>query len=57
MSKIVDYINNNEVDHIVQSVVKSNKNIDDVIHQCLDARKYIGLKMQELIEKLREVEK
>jgi chorismate mutase len=55
MNKVIAWVNTYTVDEIVEKILSSNVNIDGAILQLLEARKEIGLKIQDVIKRLEEI--
>ncbi|MDP9675275.1 hypothetical protein J2W97_001258 [Paenibacillus jamilae] len=55
-SKTIKYINETSVDEMVKQVLTKGSNINQVIEAAKESRTEYGLKVQEFIERLGEVE-
>lgn len=54
INKIIHFITDNEINDLIEAVLNSDKNTEDIIKQCLEARKEFGLKIQKIVEALQK---
>jgi uncharacterized Fe-S cluster-containing MiaB family protein len=56
-TKTIKYINETSVDEMIEQVIAKGSNINQVIGAAKESRTEYGLKVQEFIERLGEVER
>ncbi|KAF6630571.1 hypothetical protein H6F38_14175 [Paenibacillus sp. EKM208P] len=56
-TKTIKYINETSVDEMIEQIIAKGSNINQVIEAAKESRTEYGLKVQEFIERLGEVER